>query len=142
MFYINNLNIKLYEEFMRMPILYHTYWITGHQKHIITYLMTCIWQHFYSHPIVCKACMQYRLDQNRRSTQPKKHNRCHAMTHNDSSSKCSRHVRSQCSYERHSPPWMSAMFNIFRGWMPLISTLARTMATALKQLCQNHRQNQ
>ena len=40
------------------------------------------------------------------------------------------------------PPWTSAILNIFRGWMPLISTLARNIAAALQWLRQNHRQNQ
>jgi hypothetical protein len=44
----------------------------------------------------------------------------------------------QCSYERHSPLWTSAI--IFRGRTPFISALARTMATALERLRQNHRQ--
>jgi hypothetical protein len=42
---------------------------------------------------------------------------------------------------RHSPPWTSAIFNIFRGWMPLISALPRDMMTALQRLRRNQRQN-
>jgi hypothetical protein len=37
------------------------------------------------------------------------------LPRHDSSSKCWRHGPSQCAFERHSPPWTSAILNIIRG---------------------------
>ena len=40
------------------------------------------------------------------------------------------------------PPRTSVIWNSFSGWMPLITALARNMATALQELRQNHKRNQ
>ena len=40
------------------------------------------------------------------------------------------------------PPPTFVIWNSFSGWMPLITVLARNMATALQGLRQNHKQNQ
>ena len=63
----------------------------------------------------------------------------HAMICNDSSSQCARHVPRQCAYERHSPSWTSAILNIFRWWIPLMSALARIIATTSQRLYAKNR---
>jgi hypothetical protein len=72
----------------------------------------------------------------------KKRNRRHAMISNDSSSKCAHVSSSACAYERCSLPERPPFWLFSGGWMPLISALARNMATALQRLRQNHRGQQ